>query len=98
MRPEVSPIRENAKSLLTKFKPYGICIVIMTKDQRINKAISLVGQADDILGDALRMLPKSVSCRLAADHVVDAQGQCLDAITHMQTRPLRRKKKVAKVA
>ena len=64
---------------------------MMNKDERIDYAIELVQRADDTLGSALRML--SGLSPLAADHIVDAQGQCLDAITHMQTRPLKRKVK-----
>jgi hypothetical protein len=63
----------------------------MTKDQRIDKAIEIVSQADSQLGEALRMLQGSSP--LAADHIVDAQGQCLDAITHMQTRTLKKSEK-----
>ena len=61
----------------------------MTKDQRIDKAIEIVSQADFQLGEALRML--NGACPLAADHIVEAQGQCLDAVIHMETRPLVRK-------
>ena len=64
---------------------------MMNKDERIDYAIELVQRADDTLGSALRML--SGLSPLAADHIVEAQGQCLDAITHMQTRPLKRKVK-----
>lgn len=73
------------------------CRAIMTKDQRIDKAIALVQEADELHCAALRMLKGAM--RLAADHIVDAQAHNLDAITHMQTRPLKRKtKKVLKRA
>lgn len=61
----------------------------MTEKQRINKAIEIVSQADFKLGEALRML--AGICPLAAEHIVEAQGQCLDAITHMENRPIIRK-------
>ena len=64
----------------------------MTKNQRINKAMEIVNQADSKLLEALRML--NGHSPLAAEHIVEAQGQCLDAITHMEhmvNRPLVRK-------
>lgn len=64
----------------------------MTKDQRIDQAIELVNQADDILGQAKRML-YGCNQQLAIEHMVDAQFQLDDATTHMQTRPLSRKSK-----
>ena len=70
----------------------------MTTDQRINKAISLFEQADDMCGEALRLLHSATYCRLAAEHATDAQYQLMDAVTHLQTRPLRRKKKLKKVS
>ena len=66
-------------------------MVMMTKNERIDYAIELVQRADDMLGSALRML--SGNCQLASEHIVEAQGQCLDAVTHMQTRTLRKKLK-----
>lgn len=60
----------------------------MSKDQKIDYAIELVQRADDMLGSALRML--GGMSPLAKEHIVEAQGQCLDAITYMQTRPLKK--------
>ena len=54
----------------------------MTKNQRLDKAIEIVRQADFLHGEALRML--SGKCPLAAEHITEAQGQNLDAITHME--------------
>lgn len=56
----------------------------MTKDQRAKKAIEIVSQADFQLGEALRMLKGT--CPLAAEHIVAAQAQNLDAIAHMENR------------
>ena len=88
----------NAKIPLDKVSPLWYCrALMMSKDKRIDHAIELVQRADDTLGSALRML--SGLNPLAAEHIVDAQFQCDDAITHMQTRPLKRaKKKVSKRA
>jgi hypothetical protein len=69
----------------------------MTTDQRIRKAISLVEKADDLCNEAKRLLHHTaIYTRLAAEDMTDAQYHLMDAVTHMQTRPLRRKKKVAK--
>ena len=64
----------------------------MTKDQRIDKAIALVEQADDLHGEALRML--NGASPWASEHIVNAQAHNLDAIAHMQTRPLTKKPKM----
>lgn len=84
MRPEVSQIRVGTQSL-DKSATYG-SIVAVTKDQRIIAAIHLVMEADDKLGSALRMLQGI--CPLAGEHIMDAQRHNLDAITHMQIRPM----------
>lgn len=55
---------------------------MMTKTERIDYAIELVRRADDTLGSALRML--SGLSPLASEHIVEAQGQNLDAITHLE--------------
>ena len=73
---------------MTRFNDSGIVFGMMSKDERINYAIELVNRADDTLGDALRML--SGLNPLAAEHIVDAQYQYMDAVTHMQTRPLKK--------
>jgi hypothetical protein len=64
----------------------------MTTDQRINKAIALVEQADDLCNQAKRLLHHTANyTRLASEDMTDAQYHLMDAVTHMQTRPLRRK-------
>ena len=63
----------------------------MSKDQKIDYAIELIERADDMMGSALRMIGGMNP--LASEHIVEAQGQCLDAITHMQTRPLKKLKR-----
>lgn len=76
---------------------YAICIAIMTKSQRVDAAIALVQQADDMCNEAKRLLHHTARyTRLAAEDLCDAQFHLMDAVTHMQTRPLRRKKKVVK--
>lgn len=67
---------------------------MMTRNEKIDCAIELVQRADDMLGEALRML--NGMRPLASEHIVESQGQCLDAVTHMQTRNLSRKKKSSK--
>jgi len=55
---------------------------MMSKISRVEYAIELVRRADDMLGSALRML--SGLSPLASEHIVEAQGQNLDAITHLE--------------
>jgi hypothetical protein len=66
----------------------------MKKDKCIYKAIEFVNEADLLLGKALKVLYGD--CPLASDHIVNAQYQCMDAITHMQTRSLKKIKKSVK--
>lgn len=54
----------------------------MTVCRRIAKAAKLVNKADAILGEATRML--NGHSPLAADHIRESQGQCLDALAHME--------------
>jgi hypothetical protein len=69
----------------------------MTTDERINKAISLVQQADDLCNEAKRLLHHTAAyTRLASEDMTDAQYHLMDAVTHMQSRPLRKQKKVGK--
>lgn len=68
----------------------------MTKDQQVDKAIALVNEADDKCREALKLLGIANYARLAAEDIGDAQCHLMDAVTHMHTRPLRQKKKVAK--
>jgi hypothetical protein len=63
----------------------------MSKSNRVEYAIELVRRADDTLGSALRVL--SGLNPLAAEHIVESQGQCLDAITHLETGLKRKSKK-----
>lgn len=55
---------------------------MMSKSSRVEYAIELVRRADDTLGSALRVL--SGLSPLASEHIVEAQGQNLDAITHLE--------------
>ena len=64
---------------------------MMSKSSRVEYAIELVRRADDTLGSALRVL--SGLNPLASEHIVEAQGQCLDAITHLETRSKKKSKK-----
>jgi hypothetical protein len=70
---------------------------MMTKGQCVDKAISLINEADDKCREALQLLHgTAIYARLAAEDICDGQYHLMDAITHMQTRPLRLKKKIAK--
>jgi hypothetical protein len=64
---------------------------MMSNNERIDYAIELVLRADDTLRGAMRSLAGLNP--LAAEHIVNAQGHCLDAVEHMQTRPLKKKRK-----
>ncbi len=64
-----------------------------------SQSISLVEQADDLCNEAKRLLHHTAQyTRLASEDMTDAQWHLMDAVTHMQTRPLRQKKKIAKRA
>jgi len=70
----------------------------MTTDQRIMKAIQLVNQADDLCNEAKRLLHNTANyTRLAGEDLCDAQYHLMDAVTHMQTRPMRRPLTLKKV-
>ena len=71
----------------------------MTKSKCVDRAIELIYEADAKCGEASRLLRGQARyIRLAAEDICDGQYHLMDAITHMQTRPLSGKKKVLKKA